>query len=275
MKNILILGAGGQLGRELSLLFPEATAVYHHKEGSLNLNIENEKSLVDIIDKKKPEIIINAAALANVDLCEKDNSLAYNINGDSLRVITRQARKYNSLLIHISTDYVFDGKTGNYSENSIPNPINYYGLSKLIGDIYTSGYERSMIIRTSGVFGYTNNFPKFVIKTLSEGNQVNAIRGYYSPIHAHNLALAISELINKNYKGIINIAGDRISRYDLALKISDMFNFDKNLIKDVESSPVMVAHRPFDSSLNISLGRKILNFDFHSSYANLKLLKAD
>lgn len=272
MSEIIIFGAGGQLGRELSYLFPEAQKIFHKDPSGIIYDIGNETFVKKIIESNKPDIIINAAALANVDLCEKDNALAYHTNGESVKALTKYSRANNSLLVHVSTDYVFDGKKGNYDESSIPNPINYYGTSKLIGDIYANSYENSIIVRTSGVFGYTNNFPKFVLKNLTENEEINAIKGFYSPIHAHYLALAISHIIKTDFRGIINIAGDRISRFDLALKIAQLFNLNSDLIRESEPPSNMVARRPFDSSLDINLAQRLIGIDFYSSSENLKLM---
>ena len=272
MPDIIIFGAGGQLGRELSLLFPEAYKVYHKDKSGTIHDIDNSEFIRDIMALHKPDIVINAAALANVDLCEKNNALAYQTNGKSVGTIAKYSRMYNSLLVHVSTDYVFDGKTGNYDENAIPNPINYYGTSKLIGDIYALGYENSIIVRTSGVFGHTNNFPKFVLKNLSEGKEINAIKGFYSPIHARFLAMAISNLIKMDFRGIINIAGDRISRFDLAMRIAQKFDLDSDLIHESEPPSNMIAKRPFDSSLNIKMASALLGIDFHSTQKNIELM---
>lgn len=272
MTDIIIFGAGGQLGMELSLLFPEAYKVYHKDQSGTTHDIDDAEFIRDTMALHKPDIVINAAALANVDLCEKNNALAYQTNGKSVGTIAKYSRMYNSLLVHVSTDYVFDGKTGNYDENSIPNPINYYGTSKLIGDIYALGYENSIIVRTSGVFGHTNNFPKFVLKNLSEGKEINAIKGFYSPIHARFLAIAISHLIKMDFRGIINIAGDRISRFDLAMRIAQKFDLDSDLIHESEPPSNMIAKRPFDSSLNIRIASTLLGIDFHSTQKNIELM---
>lgn len=272
MSDILIFGGGGQLGRELSILFPDAYKVYHKDPSSTLIDIGNSEFVKEIINSNKPNIVINAAALANVDLCEKNNTLAFQTNGESVRSMVKYCRLNNSLFIHVSTDYVFDGKTGNYNENSIPNPINYYGTSKLVGDIYALGYENSIVVRTSGVFGYTNNFPKFVLKNLSEDKEINAIKGFYSPIHARYLAIGISHIIKKNFRGIINIAGDRISRYELAIQIAQAFGFSTDLIHESEPPSNMIAKRPYDSSLNINLAETLLGIDFHSTRKNLELM---
>lgn len=267
--KVVILGAGGQVGRELSQLYPGAKSFFHKSEGADIIDLAKQDDIEKKILEVKPKIIINAAALANVDLCEKDKPLSYSVNGLSLFTITKIARKLDASLYHISTDYVFDGSEGNYSERSIPNPINYYGFSKLIGDTFALSYEKSAIIRTSGVFGHSNNFPIFVINTLKGNKQVNAIKGYYSPIHAKILAMAIRDLIDTNFYGMINVAADKISRYEFATKLADRFNLDRNLINEVESPVNMFAKRPFDSSLDISLAKKILGYDFHSVDVNL------
>jgi dTDP-4-dehydrorhamnose reductase len=271
-EKLLILGAGGQVGRELKEIYPEATCLYHNSNGSDSIELSDQHDIIQKISKTKPKVIINAAALANVDLCERNKALAYSVNGYSLLSITKIARKLGSSLYHISTDYVFDGIDGNYSENSTPNPINYYGISKLLGDAFASSYDKSAIIRTSGVFGHSNNFPIFVVNTLKSNKQVNAIKGYYSPIHAKILAKAIKDIIDAEFYGVINVAADRISRYEFALRLANKFNLDRSLISEIESPANMFAKRPFDSSLDISLAKTLLHFDFHSIDVNIDAL---
>ncbi len=274
MKKVLILGAGGQAGRELAELYPESLKVYHKSEKTGDsVDIADRSTISNLIREYCPEVVINAAALANVDLCEKNHPLAFAVNGEALRSIVEACRACGSHLVHISTDYVFDGSDGNYSEDSIPNPINYYGLSKLIGDIYALSYENSAVVRTSGVYGYNRNFPLFVLEMLENGKPVNAIDGYYSPIHANLLAKSISSLIDKNYKGIINVAGERVSRFDFANKIAEVFALDRSLITSRQNVTSMDAKRPFDSSLNLSRAKGKLDFDFHSIGANLNAFK--
>lgn len=218
--------------------------------------------------------MINAVALANVDLCEKDHRLAFDVNGKSLLSMVNGCRAVSSHLVHVSTDYVFDGSEGHYSESSIPNPINYYGLSKLIGDAYAQSYEETIVVRTSGVSGYSRNYPLYVLETLRKGNPVNAISGFYSPIHARNLALAISDIVKTEFKGLINIAGERVSRYDLAKQNADAFFLDSSLINEVDDLQSFNAKRPFDSSLNNKLCHEIIKFDFSSTKSNLSAMKA-
>lgn len=271
-ENVVVFGADGQLGREVIKYFPEAIKTNHRNSSPEYLPLDDYHALTEFLFKHKPGLIINCAAYTAVDGCETDKRMAMAVNGDALKYMANSARKFGSYLVHVSTDYVFDGTEGNYNEDSLPNPINYYGLSKLVGDTYARSYENSLIIRTSGVYGHKGNFPSFIIERLGKNRNANVMKGYYSPIHAENLAHAMSSLIGKGTKGIANVSGERISRLDFARKIAEKFSLDRDLIVPVEKIENMVASRPFDSSLDTSLSRKILDFDFFSTASNLEKL---
>ena len=274
MKKIVIFGAGGQLGRELSEIYKNALKVYHHPSATgIEVELSDLESPRRIINENEPDIVINAAALANVDLCEKDHTLAYTVNGESVNAMVKACRKVGSVFVHVSTDYVFDGYDGMYTEKSAPNPINYYGLSKLVGDIFALSYENSVVVRTSGVYGYSRNFPLFVLNKLMKNEEVNAIEGYYSPIHAANLAIAISKILNTELKGLMNIAGERVSRFEFARKIAEKFGLDRTLINERKEVLDMNAKRPYDSSLDSSFVAANIDFDFYSIDSNLESMK--
>ncbi|MEM4067734.1 MAG: NAD(P)-dependent oxidoreductase [Candidatus Micrarchaeaceae archaeon] len=267
--KILILGSEGQLGRELLKLYPESYGTSHNPSKSNYLPIEQKGAVVNLIERKKPRVVINSAAITNVDRCEKEKNYAYSVNGLSVKYILKACQNIDAKLVHISTDYIFDGNEGNYAEDAHPNPINYYGLSKLIGETYANSCEGNLVIRTSGVFGYSNNFPLFAYRKLKNREVVNAIKGFYSPIHAKNLALAIKELIDKGEEGIVNVAGERVSRTQIAVTIAEYFGLDKSLVKESDQVPLLQAKRPFDSSLNIDKAKNLIDFDFYSLKTNL------
>lgn len=269
MSGTVIIGAGGQLGRELSLLFPDSLKFSHSDSAGNQLDLTRTDEVRAVLSELHPDIILNAAALANVDLCEENKKLAFLVNGESIKTLVTVAREIGSLLVHVSTDYVFDGENGNYREDSVPNPLNYYGLSKLIGDAYALSYENAIVVRTSGVFGYSKNFPLFVFDRLRNSLPVTAIKGYYSPIHAKNLAKVIGFLYTSEFRGVINVAGERKSRYDLAINIAEKFDLDKSLVSEKQNVSSMNATRPFDSSLDITVAKRELDFDFHSTVSNL------
>ncbi len=273
-KKTLIFGAGGQLGSELMKLFPEATGIFHNRtDKDLSFDITNFTKLEDLILKIKPDIIINAAALTNVDKCEKERKNAMDINSESVRHITRAATVTKSYFVQVSTDYVFDGTEGMYKETSVPNPINFYGISKLLGDVSALSYDGSLVVRTSGVFGYKQNYPRFVLSQLVEGREIKAVKSYYSPIHAKLLAEAILELTELRKTGIVNVSGPRISRYDLAVKIADKIGLSKDKIYELDQNEMKwPARRPYDSSLDNTLSRRILNDKFYDIDLNIELL---
>ena len=271
MTSLIIFGGSGQLGKSLSSVFPEAIP-YSHSSDNRKADITNFKQLKEIFQSEKPEIVINASAFTNVDACELEKERAFAVNSMGVMNIASLCREYSSKFIHFSTDYVFSGNKGQYSEDSVPDPINYYGFSKSIGDAYALSLPSSLVIRTSGVYGYGKNFPRFVYNSLNAGKTVNVIEGYYSPITSELLARSVKYLIehDKNISGILNIAGERISRFDLAKTIATTFNFNSDLIVKTQKLPNMKALRPYDSSLDISKAKRIIDFDFYSIDANMR-----
>ncbi len=273
--KFLLIGGSGQLGTELKRKFPDALVTYRTKEvpGGVKLDLADFVSLEDLILKTRPSLVINTAAFTDVDACEVRREEAWKVNGEAVRHLIRAARVVEAHVIHVSTDYVFDGSKGNYAETDLPNPVNYYGLTKLTGEIYASSYDDSLVIRTSGVFGWSG-FPALVYRSLKEGREVRAFKGFYSPVSAERLAEAIWELASSYRTGLIHVAGERISRYELARRIAEEFGLDKGLIKEVEWIEGWRAKRPLDSSLDVSRAKRLISSDFYSLESNLKVLKS-
>ncbi len=201
----LIIGSGGQLGKALSIILENSIQLSHD-----DIDLRNVNNIDNILDKYDFDTMINCAAMTSVDKCETDIDSAYYINGLSMKYIADYCRENNKYLIHVSTDYVFNGNKGNYTEDDIPYPVNYYGMSKLIGDTYVNSYHNSLIIRTSGVYGSKNNFPLYVIDRLKNNSSINAFDNYYSPVNANVLAYSISKLLDLKLTGILNISGPRL-----------------------------------------------------------------
>jgi dTDP-4-dehydrorhamnose reductase len=245
-------------------------AVFASRKGPLRLDLSNVDTVFDRLSSISPDSVINAAGFTSVDGCEREKRSAYLINGLSVREITRYCRVKRIPLIHISTDYVFDGSEGDYHEESVPNPINFYGLSKLVGDAFALSYDESLLIRTSGVFGSSKNFPMFILEKLQRREKVFVLDGYYSPIFSDLLAEAILQLIQLEKRGITNVAGERVSRIKFAELIANRFGLDRSLLAPSEGKLILAARRPYDSSLNIEKARSIINFDFFSVERNLQ-----
>ena len=263
--KVLVIGKNGQLGSELVRVIEGSRGTSRQSGSGIFLDLTNLNSIEDIIRKEKPEVVINAAAYTNVDGCEENKREAFLINGKAVGNMARVCSATRSYFIHISTDYVFDGERGNYTEDDIPNPVNYYGVSKLMGEAYALSYDDSLVIRTSGVYGIKMNFPLYVVKTLKEGGTVNCIDSYYSPIHATLLAEAIKELIEKRAYGILNVSGERLSRYEFALKIKKTLDIKSGNVSLVYSSQNLKARRPYDSSLLNEKAKKMLSTKFYNT----------
>ncbi|TNE36497.1 SDR family oxidoreductase, partial [bacterium] len=201
-------------------------------------DIKEKKTLDFIIEDEKPDIVINTAAMTDVDGCEVNKKMAMEMNAILPESLSLFANKYNFHLITFSTDYIFDGKKGPYTEDDLPNPMNYYGKSKLAGEnaVRIEAEKRSTIIRTNVVYGNSSynktDFIRWVINSLKEEKQLNIIDGQWcNPTLTDDIAKGVYKIITKKRKGIFNFAGrGYYNRYQIAIKIAEIFNFDKNLI---------------------------------------------
>ena len=266
MRRLLVVGSGllgGNLAKIAIKEFTEFTTYNEHPldiEGckSYYLNIANRMDVKTLIQKLNPDYIIHTAALTNVDHCERDKRLAWNINVEGTKHIAEIARKINAKLIYISTDYVFDGNKGMYKEDAPTNPIDYYGETKLEGEKVVKGLRDCLIVRPSVLYGGNPaklNFVTWVMQELKKGKEINIVKDQLNtPTLADNLAELILELIERDETGIFHASGsERISRFDFAIKIAEIFNLNKNLIKPITTYQLnWVAPRPKDTSLDTS-----------------------
>jgi dTDP-4-dehydrorhamnose reductase len=207
MERTLIIGGSGLLGSVLIDYFPDAFYTYNNtkieKNNAYKLNILDTESIKFLLEKLYPKIIIVTAALTDVDKCEIDSELAYNINAKPFYIITDYIKKVNGRLIQISTDYVFSGKKGNYKEDDLRYPINIYGKTKMQAEdiIIGSGIDYT-IIRTSGIFGINmatgkTNFFLWVYNNLKENKDIYLVKDqYYSPTLNTMLSKAVREIWN-------------------------------------------------------------------------------
>ncbi|MGB1374081.1 MAG: dTDP-4-dehydrorhamnose reductase [Aequoribacter sp.] len=178
--RILLLGANGQLGQELSHTLPSLGEV--KVCGRSEVDLTNKHSIIEAVDAFKPEVIVNAAAYTAVDKAERERGLAFKVNAEAVGILASEAAKLDIWLIHYSTDYVFDGsKTEPYLEADTPNPINVYGESKLAGEqaIITSGCKH-LIFRTTWVIGKDgHNFAKTILQLASERDTLSIINDQF------------------------------------------------------------------------------------------------
>jgi dTDP-4-dehydrorhamnose reductase len=217
--------------------------------------------------------VVHAAAETNVDLCETDHEHARRINVDGTANVAEGCAAAGARMIFISTDYVFDGVKGNYAETDQPNPVSFYGLTKLEAErLVTSKLANALIVRTSVLYGWHPsklNFATWIINGLRGHQNLRVVRDHInSPTLADNLATAIRAAIERGSEGVLHVAGkDRISRFDFARRIAKRFGLDESLLVPVEMRDLnWVAKRPRDSSLDVGkaereLGVKLLEVD--------------
>jgi len=207
MKNrILILGAYGMLGHAMQNIFPEAILKGHE------LDITDESAIKAFIEDLHPSIVINAAGYTNVDGCEENQKLAFAVNGESLQYISCACNEVDAILIHYSTDYIFDGTKKEYVETDIPQPINIYGKSKLLGEKnIIKNMESYRIIRTSGLFGeHGKNFVDTILTLSAQFPEVKVVNDQTTkPTYAIDLAKKTLEIISLN-SGIYHNTNDGI-----------------------------------------------------------------
>ncbi|MFL2731103.1 MAG: dTDP-4-dehydrorhamnose reductase [Gammaproteobacteria bacterium] len=273
--KILLLGSEGQLGRCISNKFNNSHYELVDTNRS-NLDITENNRVFNFFKSIKPQIVINAAAYAAVDDAESNFSEANKINNLAVSNISKACLDNNSLLIHVSTDYVFDGATNTpYLENDKTNPINVYGKTKLLGEeaIKNIGCKH-IIIRTSWLFSqYGKNFLKTMIDLSSARKELNIINDQFGcPTYAPDLAEAIKKIIdfypNKLTYGTYHFAGDQpCSWADFAEKIFEIAD-KKNFINDIpkiipvgSDHYITSAKRPKNSILNSNLIKKEFNID--------------
>ncbi|HUQ93853.1 MAG TPA: dTDP-4-dehydrorhamnose reductase, partial [Bryobacteraceae bacterium] len=222
---MLILGSGGQLGVELVREFSSrgyAVTGFTRAE----LDITDSAGVQEVIGRIEPAVVINSAAYNQVDAAEKEPIAAFQANALGVRNVAVACRQIDALLIHFSTDYVFDGAKGSsYVESDAPHPLGAYAVSKLAGELYAQAYlDEPLIIRTSGVFGpgglhtARGNFLEMMLRLAKSGQTIRVVDdNVASPTYAPLLAAKTAGLVEKNARGVFHIGGGTpVSWYEYA-----------------------------------------------------------
>lgn len=298
MKKILITGSNGLLGQKLvyALLKREDVRVIATSSGDNrlvknggyiyeSLDITNKAAVQRIYEKHFPDVIINTAAMTNVDACEskKEEAFAINVTGvQNLVDVIEKHKAVNTHLIHLSTDFVFDGSKGSeYSESDIPNPLSYYAFTKFESEKVIQRSEINWAIaRTIIVYGIVDHMSRSNIvlwakESLSKGQKINVVDDQFrAPTLAEDLAQGCILIADKSATGIYHLSGPKtLSVLEIVNKVAEFWNLDKSLITPIKSDTLnQAAKRPPYTGFIIDKAKKDLGYAPHSFEEGLKIL---
>ena len=258
MKTLLITGAYGQLGdacvKFLKNNYNITLSGVSPSDGGVHLDIRSKSSIEKVLSDIAPDVILNLAALTDVDGCELDPQQAKDINFSGVKNLCRD---FSGHFIQISTDYVFDGESGPYSEEYQPNPKSVYGKTKLSADNWLlDNYSKSTIIRTNILYSYTKrtkaSFLKWVVDSLNDNQNIKVVNDQWNnPTWTESLSSVIYKIIDNQAFDLYHY-GDRdiLNRFDFSILISKVFNLDSSLIMPISSDELnQIAPRPRKSGL--------------------------
>ncbi len=266
--RFLVTGASGLLGAcvvlEQSLRCSIIAAFHQHPVVSgpyelLSLDITQPGAVLAAFRQARPDVVVHTAALTNVDICEERPADAERINVQGASAVAAAAQAVGATLIHMSTDYVFDGLKGRYTEEDPPHPLGVYARTKRAGEeVVLARCPGATVVRTT-LYGWNGrakqSFAERVLEGVSGGRPVTAFTDmYWSPILANDLADALGRLVERPTPGIFHVAGrERCSRYEFACAVATAFGHDPSAVRTgrlAEAS--LTAPRPPDASLDVS-----------------------
>ncbi len=264
--KILITGSNGLLGQKLVALLANkegitllATSKGANRISNTNgyqyqsLDITNENEVATIFNSFKPDTIINTAAMTNVDSCESLQKECWKLNVTAVEFLIKYAEEHQAHLVHLSTDFVFDGENGPYKETDQANPLSYYGKSKLAAEeLVQQANTKWSIVRTIIVYGVAENMSRSNIvlwakQALEKGDPLTIVNDQFrSPTLAEDLAIGCWLIAEKQATGIFHLSGkDLMSIIELVYRVADFYGYDKSNLQPIKSSSLnQAAKRP-------------------------------
>lgn len=281
--KILITGANGLLGQKLvALIAPNADInlvatsrdedkifynlpMYRYR----SMDVTRAKEVDEVIGQEKPDVIIHGAAFTKVDYCERHQEVCRRVNVEATEHVVRAAQQHNSLLIHLSTDFIFSGEKRLLTEDEVPGPVNYYGETKLEAEraIINSGVEYA-IVRTAIVYGVVphlsrSNIILWVKGSLKKNETIYVVDDQYrTPTLAEDLAMGCYLIAQQRATGVFNISGEELlTPYQMAQMTADYFDLNKDLIVRTDSTRFkQPARRPLETGFSIEKAKKVLGY---------------
>ena len=282
--KVLITGANGLLGQHLIRLLlennyqvvatgrgesklsfePSANFVYHP------MDVTNAMQTFGVMRSEKPDVVVHAAAMTHVDDCELHPQQCERINVQGTSQILTDAESFSSHFIYVSTDFVFDGEKGNYSEEDETMPINLYGFTKMQAEAMVQTCDipfaivRTCLVYGNLLYGKRNNIISWVIENLEQGKNIKVVTDQFrTPTYVEDLVKGILLIIQKKAQGIFHISGkDQLSPYDMAIKTAELFKLNKTLIEKTDSANFkQPGRRPLKTGFIIEKARKELGYE--------------
>ncbi|WP_410219985.1 SDR family oxidoreductase [Pedobacter sp.] len=295
MKKILVTGSNGLLGQKLTdyILSLDNLQLITTSKGKNRvftggnytyeeMDICNAEQVAEVLRKHRPDTLIHTAAITNVDTCHDDRKLCEEVNVKATANLIALCEELAIHFIYISTDFVFDGKAGPYKETDLPNPVSYYGESKLRGELLTQQMKgKWAVIRTILVYGILKDMSRSNIvlwaKNALQSNTVIKVVNdqWRMPTLAEDLAWASVAVAEKEAEGIFHISGpDMMSIADIVYKVADFWNLDKSLIQEVSSAELnQEAKRPQKTGFILDKAMTKLNYRPHSFENGLEIVR--
>ncbi len=294
MKKIIVTGSNGLLGQkvtELSLQDPEieliATSIgpnrHNLKDGYTyeELDVLDWDRLNELVDIYQPDSIIHTAAMTNVDACEAERAQCYALNVQSVKNLVDICEKRDIQLIHLSTDFIFDGEDGPYTEDAEPNPLSYYGETKLESELVLKNSScRWAILRTIIVYGIVNDMSRSNIilwakGALEKGEPIHVVNDQWRmPTLAEDLAACCLLAVKKNASGVFNASGkDLMSILEIVERVADHYGLNKSLIKPISAESLnQAAKRPKKTGFILDKAIVELGYSPHSFEEGMALM---
>lgn len=254
--KILLIGASGQLGTDL------ARALAGHEllaPPRRSLDLLQPDRIRQVLQSERPQVVINTAAFHRVDECESRVSTAFQVNGEAVRNLALAARDIEAVLVHYSTDYVFDGAAGRpYREDDFPRPLNVYGVSKLAGEhLLESVWEKHVLIRTCGLYGHAGsrgkggNFVETMIRKATAGESIRVVDDQrLTPTSTRELARATAALVETSHFGLFHVTSKgNCTWYEFAGEIFRLLGLEPDLAPTTSDAFSAAARRPAYSVL--------------------------
>ncbi|WP_432709618.1 SDR family oxidoreductase [Pedobacter sp.] len=294
MKTILVTGSNGLLGQKLTenILASNKYHLIATSKGAnrfpvnegysyAEMDVLDPHSIHSVFNKYRPDAVIHTAAMTNVDTCEAHPELAEQLNIEAVGSLVRICEELNIHFIHLSTDFIFDGAAGPYEETALPNPLSYYGETKLAAEVVVKQASCPWaIIRTILVYGIVadlsrSNIVLWAKGALEKGQPLNVVNDQWRmPTLAEDLATACLLAVEQNAQGIYHISGkDMMSVVELVRRVANYWKLDAGLINEVSSASLnQSAPRPVRTGFILNKAQRDLGYAPHSFEEGLALV---